>query len=144
MMILKQFPSFFCAKVSFVNTLDAHLEVEKPLIFVIDKNIVEKIIGDILFDLEDKDEQLSKERVLSLFKINNEGYFYQIEIKNARLFRLYIRFISCGSKIRLSSRLVQVTREETNLAYLSGARRQKIGNTFQLQWLFACRTYIMQ
>ena len=117
---------FFCAEVSFVNTLDAHLEVEKPLSFAIDKNIVEKIIGNILFDPEDEDEELSKECTLSLFKINDEGHFYQIEIKNARLFRLYIRFISCGSTIRLSSLVVQVTQEETNLAYLSGASETKI------------------
>ena len=47
---------FLCVEVSFVNTLDAHLEVEKPLFFAIDKNAVEKIIGDILFDPEDEDE----------------------------------------------------------------------------------------
>ena len=41
-----------------VNTLDAHLEMEKPFSFAIVKNIVEKIIGDMIFDPEDEDEQL--------------------------------------------------------------------------------------
>ena len=52
--------------------------MEKPFSVAIDKNIVEKIIGDIRFDPEDEDEHLLKERVLSLFKINKKGNFDQI------------------------------------------------------------------
>ncbi len=57
---------------------------------------------------------------------NSDSDSYTIQIKNLRLFRLCIRFIACGSTIRLSTRLVQATKEETNLAYLGGASEKKV------------------
>ena len=111
----------------FENTLTAHLDVEKPLHFVLNEEIEDKIIGDmLLLDPEDIDEQLSKERSLSLFKIHADGGFYNIEIMKVRLFRLCIRFIARGSSVRLASRLEQEAKEETSLAYLVGTSEKKI------------------
>ena len=70
--------AIFQTDVPFVNTLNIHLEKDKLLPFAFDKNIVKKIIGHMIFDAEDEDEQLPKEHTLSLFKRNKESNFYQI------------------------------------------------------------------
>jgi hypothetical protein len=61
-----------------------------------------------------------------MFKRNVDSDLYKVEIENARRFRLICGFIACGSTIRLCSRLLQTTKEETNLAYLGGASEMVI------------------
>ncbi len=39
--------------VPFTNTLNAHFDIEKPQSFVINGEIVDKVIADMLFDPED-------------------------------------------------------------------------------------------
>ncbi len=80
--------------VLFTNTLNAHFDIEKPQSFVINGEIVDKIIGDMLFDPEDEDEQVSKECVLSMFTKNSDSDSYTIQIKNLQLFRLCHLFYS--------------------------------------------------
>ena len=52
-----------------MNTLAAHFEIErKESVFCFNIDIVENVIGDMLFDLDDEQECTSKERALSIFK----------------------------------------------------------------------------
>ena len=111
---------FFDTDVLFTNTL------KKLQSFVINKEIVEMVIGNMLFDPEDEDEQVTKERVLSIFTKNNNSDSYTFEIKNLLLYRLALRYIACGSTLWLCARLLQVTKEETNLGYLGGATETKM------------------
>lgn len=106
---------FFKSNVPFVNTLDAHLDIEKPHSFVIDEKIVDCILGDMLYDPQDDDE--TKQQALSMFKKDSNANTYVVEIKNFRRFRLCIKFISCGTSIRLCSRLLYVVKEETKHSY---------------------------
>ena len=117
---------FFKTDVPFVNTLDAHLDIEKSISHVFDAKIVDTIIGDMLFDAEDEDDLVSKKQVLAMFKRNADSDSYKVEIKNARRFRLIYGFIACGSTIQLCSCLLQITKEETNLAYLGGSSEMVI------------------
>ena len=117
---------FFNTVVLFTNTLNAHFNIEKLQSFVINKEIVEMVIGNMLFDPEDEDEQVTKERVLSIFTKNNDSDSYTFEIKNLRLYRLASRYIACGSTLQICARLLQVTKEETNLGYLGGATKTKM------------------
>ena len=71
----------FNTDVPFVNTLDAHLDIEKPQSYVINGKIVDTIIGDMLFDPEDDDDEVSKQQALSMFKRSSDSYSYTIEIK---------------------------------------------------------------
>jgi hypothetical protein len=54
----------------FVNTLDAHLDIEKSISYAIDTKIVDTIIGDMLFYAEDEDDLVSKKQVLALLTRN--------------------------------------------------------------------------
>jgi len=55
--------------VKYINTLDAHYDIDrKEHTFCFDNDIVEKIIGDMFFDLDAEDEHSSKERAMSIFK----------------------------------------------------------------------------
>ena len=117
---------FFDTDVPFTNTLNAHFDIEKSQSFVINKEIVEMVIGGMLFDPEDEDKQVTKERVLSIFTKNNDSDSYTFEIKNLHLYRLALRYIACGSTLWLCARLLQVTKEETNLGYLGGATETKM------------------
>ena len=117
---------FFNSDVQFINTLETHFDIEKPQSYVIDGKIVDKIIGDMLFDPEDEDDEVSKQQALSMFKRNSDSDSYMIEIKNSWRFRLCCSFIACGSTIRLCSHLLQATKEETNLAYLGGSSDVKV------------------
>ena len=117
---------FFDTDVPFTNTLNAHFDIEKSQSFVTNKEIVEMVIGDMLFDAEDEDKQVTKERVLSIFTKNNGSDSYTFEIKNLRLYRLALRYIACGSTLWLCVQLLQVTKEETNLGYLGGATKTKM------------------
>jgi hypothetical protein len=135
---------FFATDIPFVNTLDAHFDIEKSISHVIDAKIVNTIIGDMLFDAEDEDDLLSKKQALAMFKRNVDSDSYKVEIKNARRFRLICGFIACGSTIRLCSRLLQTTKEETNLAYLGGASEMKIRQHVRTVVIFPCKIFLMQ
>ena len=53
----------------FVNTLKAHFDVERSeYIFFFDADIVDKLIGDMFFDLEDEEECGTKQKALSIFQ----------------------------------------------------------------------------
>jgi len=58
---------FFALKpVKYINTLDAYYGIDrKDHTFCFDNDIVEKVIGDMLFDLDAEDEYSSKERAMS-------------------------------------------------------------------------------
>ena len=68
----------------FVNTLDAHYNAKrsKNTLFF-DADIVDKLIGDMLFDLDDKEECTTKERALSIFKKSQDNCnMYTAKITN--------------------------------------------------------------
>ena len=45
-----------------------HIMTLKEKMFCVDADIVDKVIGDMLFDLADEEECISKERALAMFK----------------------------------------------------------------------------
>ncbi len=53
-------PNFFHMHVPFTNMLNSHFNIEEHHSFAITTEIVNKIIGDMLLDPEDEDEQISK------------------------------------------------------------------------------------
>lgn len=116
---------FFDTRVAFVNRLDSHPTGQSQT-FKIHKDIIEILIGEMLFDENDEDEQMTKERVLKMFTMKPMEDIYTYKIKNLHLFHLCLQFIACGSSICLTSRLVNATKEETSLAYLSGRNEAKI------------------
>lgn len=123
----EQKKGFFKVKEKFVNTLDAHFEVQrKEHVLCFDADIVEKIIGDMLFDLDDVEECTSKEKALSVFKKSNDCEMFTITIRNMRQFRLAIKYIALGSSFRQVTRIFHATKEETNLGCLGSINILKV------------------
>ena len=92
---------------NFIDTLDAHFEIEQnEFTFCFDADIVEKIVGDMFFDLDNKEECTSKERALSIFKKSPDADdLYTVKIKNMRQFWLIIKYVDwdCHSGMLLGS-----------------------------------------
>jgi hypothetical protein len=63
---------FLKVKTPFVNTLKCHFDITKPQSFTIDQRTMENVIGDMLFDPEDEEEQVSKDCALSFLKKDND------------------------------------------------------------------------
>ncbi len=137
--------------VAFKNSIKAHfssssLGAKREIVYDIEKDIVDTIVGDMMFNPEnqddsdanhDADEELAfdsaaeinalrlrhrqaaakaKERALSLFKrVESEDdvaiYSYSVTIPKTKttLFRLAVRYVSCGTSFRMASELISCT-----------------------------------
>lgn len=82
----------------------------------------------MLFDLDDKDECISKERALSIFKKSEDTGtdMYTVKITNMKQFRLALKYISLGSSFSLAMKIFQVTKGEVNIGYLGSLNVPKI------------------
>ena len=99
----------------FVNTLGVYFDIKRSEnIFCFDADIVKKLIGEILFDLNDVEEYSSKERALSLFKKSQDGdEVYTVRIANLKQFKLAIKYFELGSSFHHVTHIFQGL--ETNL-----------------------------
>lgn len=77
-----------------------------PLKFMIDRNIVEDIIANILFD--PATEPISKDRVISTAFTTMDGPMpdYLVSINNTDLFHLIVQYVACGATPNLTSSFV--------------------------------------
>ena len=124
---MKEKKAFFNVQEKFINTLDAHFEVErKENLLCFDADIVENIICDMLFDLDDVEECMSKEKALSIFKKSTDCEMFTVTIWNMRQFRLAIQYIALGLSFRQVTRIFHATKEETNLGYLGSINILKV------------------
>jgi len=124
--------TFFDEVVNHASTLFAHFESEGALTLTFNRDIVEDIVGDLLFDPDDEITQSTRERALAIFRalpdslssssadeeLNRDAY--RVTIKSVRLFNLVIGFVSKGASFRSAARFVDVAREVTKLTYLGG------------------------
>ena len=130
---------FFNGVLSVSNTLHAHFDSEVPLRFTFNRDIVDVLIGELLFDPDDVENQKTKQRVLQVFKpfpdasttpatevdedANRDAY--EVVIRSSRLFFLVLGYISKGSSFRMASRLCDVTRQVTKMSCFSGASEDR-------------------
>ncbi|KAH6601738.1 hypothetical protein BASA61_001822 [Batrachochytrium salamandrivorans] len=122
---------FHAVDVPFVSTLAAHFEREGMLRFLINKSIVEVIIGNLMFHPDDVDG-CTISRALSLFKrleadddagandvdVNQDAYV--VEIKTPKRFSLVVGCVALGASFRMASKMVQLVRDESGLSFYSG------------------------
>ncbi|KAH6578257.1 hypothetical protein BASA61_003987 [Batrachochytrium salamandrivorans] len=122
---------FHAVDVPFVSTLAAHFEREGMLRFLINKSIVEVIIGNLMFHPDDVDG-CTISRALSLFKrleadddagandvdVNQDAYV--VEIKTPKRFSLVVGCVALGASFCMASKMVQLVRDESGLSFYSG------------------------
>ena len=66
--LVEEKATFFDDQVNYASTLMAHFEGKGALTLTLTRDIVDTIIGDVLFDLDDKSTQSTRERALAVFK----------------------------------------------------------------------------
>ena len=118
--------SYFDKAVNHANTLFAHFESHGALTLTFNRDIVEKVIGDLLFDVDDESVQITRARALSVFKLHEDALpednieVYCVKIESVLRFKMVLGFVSKGASFRSASRFVDVAREVTKLSYLQG------------------------
>ncbi|TMW56726.1 hypothetical protein Poli38472_006736 [Pythium oligandrum] len=93
----------------------------------IEKELVERVIGDLFFDAKEE-RGVTMTQALSMFTTKENTRNFEITIKNQRLYDLAIRFVSCGASYRLASKLIQCTKEETHIGFYGGCSDQRVAN----------------
>ena len=105
--------------------MSSHFEVsDGQLYFMIDPEIVDVLISEVFFDPEDGQESVA--RATAVFKGQDGAAAYCVQIKQIKMFRLVIHYVSFGASFRLVSRQVAAAREELKLGYLSGCNETKV------------------
>jgi hypothetical protein len=108
---------FSTPAVPYVHTLNAVFESETAVTFTIQSEIVETIIGCLLFHPDDV-EGASHARAMSIFK--KIGNNYEVQETNPSRFRLCVRFMSRGASFRMAAKLMDDTKEETGIGRFAG------------------------
>ena len=124
--------AFFASSVTTFQPLNAANESLKMLV---NKTIVEDIIGDLLLDPDSDDQNLSsRERALEIFQLqveDGEGADmnperYLISVRNNLQFTLVVKYIGAGLSFRQCSRVITDTKEATSLAQIGNINISKV------------------
>ena len=116
--------------VKHINSIRSHFRgTQIPLHCHVDKKIVDTIIAEMLFHLDDGNDEVTLERALSIFKVNEDDTrYYSIEIKNRVQFDLAVDYLRVGSTFRMASRIVTMTKERTGLASIGSYSEDKVAS----------------
>lgn len=120
---------------NFKNTLASHFKIEKALTFIIESDIMDMVITDILFNMNDKEFVPTCEWTLSIFKlfedINNDQVelgreqdlnhkAYKVEINSLQLFCLVMSFVSCRASLQMAICLMDVMKRVLYMGCFNG------------------------
>mmetsp|Transcript_11331 Transcript_11331/g.22934 ORF Transcript_11331/g.22934 Transcript_11331/m.22934 type:complete len:395 (+) Transcript_11331:531-1715(+) len=113
----------------FVNTLAPHFDIrdKDKVCLYFDINIIEDLVGGMLFDLNDEEDCISKEKALSMFELSDDlNSRYTTTITNTKRFELVVAYISVGSSFRQVACLFQVTKDNLKLGYLGSIHQADV------------------
>jgi hypothetical protein len=123
---------FFSSEpVGFGNTLHAHLKSASHLKELISPKIVEDVIADLLFHQNDI-ERVTQKSAMALFQkiedcgedsvdnVTGHQNDYAVVVKTCCRFDLCIRFVACGASFRMASRLMDCTKDESDMSVFGG------------------------
>ena len=110
---------------------------QQPVHFFVNKDIVDVIVGEMLFHPDDANDETTKERALSIFEdvvgpeenaqdSDLQTDRYRIPIKNPIQFRIIVGYVGGGASFRMASRFLQLTKDLTGLASLGSASEGKV------------------
>ena len=105
--------------------------------YFVNRDVVDVIIGDMLFHPDDSNDEVTKERALANFEnviepaedeqdsdLQTDGY--RVILKNPAQFQLVVDYISVGASFRMASRILQMTGDRTGLASIGSANEGKV------------------
>lgn len=123
------------------STIKSHFGgSQAPVQLLVYKGIVDVIICEMLFQDYDSNEEITKERDLSIFEdvvdaseVNNDGDAsdiatsrYRIRLKNTAQLYLIADYISVGASFRMAALIIAMTKEATGLATLGSVYEGKV------------------
>ena len=121
--------SYFFAEVPYANTIQAHFILNsKSVILSIDKNVVEILIGDMLLDYGEDDDEVANanERSMSLFKEKEDSSGYFVNVQNWMQYCLCAKYIGISLSFNQVVQTIVAAKEVTNDARLGTLNLSKV------------------
>jgi hypothetical protein len=105
--------------------------------FDIDKDIVDTIIGKMLFDPSDDCDgnptemtptkaSMTRTNALKIFELKEEDDMYMVTIKSMLKMNMIVKFIAIGVSFRQASKIYQTVKEETRMGCLGTASNGEV------------------
>ncbi|KAI9909698.1 hypothetical protein PsorP6_014649 [Peronosclerospora sorghi] len=100
--------------INHASTLLAHLDSHGALTLKFNRYIVEKVIDDLLFDVDDESIHITRARALHVFKLHEDALpednadVYSVKIESVLRFKMVLGFVSKRESFRSASRFVDV------------------------------------
>jgi hypothetical protein len=120
-------------EVAYGNIMDAHLDAGESLFFWVRRNIVNRVVGDLLFDPNESDENV--EAALNICKedgvgeargASSEHYELKVTVTKVLAFSLVIDYIGAGLSFRQASHILSSTADLTGMARLKGVQENEV------------------
>lgn len=124
------------------NTIKSHFfGAQVPLHLFVNKPIVDVIIREMLFHLNDSNDEITKEHALNIFEdvinrleanaiADDDNDFvadrYRIDLKNPAQFNLIADYLSVSASFRMTSRILMMTKERTGLTSIGSTSEGKV------------------
>ncbi|KAG6951256.1 hypothetical protein JG688_00013810 [Phytophthora aleatoria] len=118
--LMKKKNTFF-DRPNHVNTMQAHLDLDEPFQFEIKRSIVDDVIGGLLLNLDDIEEEGAKRTsALSEFSAGCDETEYQVDIKSPKLFNLLVGYVSNRASFLAAAAHVCTAQQVMKISYLRG------------------------
>lgn len=116
------------------NTIRSHFaQNQAPLIRFVDREIVDVIVGEMLFQPEDNNNDITLERALSIFEqVDGVPQSYRIHVRNPIQFHLVVDYVSVGASFRMASYILRMTKERTGLASIGCCSEGKVSSYIRM------------
>ena len=111
-------------------------DAAKCLLMLVDKKIIERIIGDMLLDVDSDDENLNSSMVaLLIFQLQEDDYCegvdpnsgrYLVVVPNSLQFTLFVRYMSSGLSFRQCLKVLLDVKERTDVGEPGCINMQKV------------------
>ncbi|KAI9895484.1 hypothetical protein PsorP6_019506 [Peronosclerospora sorghi] len=114
--------NYFENAVNHASTLLVHFDSHEALTLAFNRDIVEKVICDLMFDVDDGSIHLNRARALPVFKLHeyslpeDNADVYSVKVESVLRFKMVLGFVSKGASFRSASRFVDVAREVKKLS----------------------------
>jgi hypothetical protein len=98
---------------SFVQTeaiMKAKIFAHQKCLYMIDVEIIEQLIGDLLFDSNTEDVEQTTRNAMKVFFLNGDDEVYVATVKSVLKLNMIVKFIAVGISFRQESRLYQSKR----------------------------------
>jgi hypothetical protein len=92
-------------------TMKARIFAQQKCLYMIDVEIIEQLIGDLLFDSNTEDVETTKRNAMKVFFLNEDDEVYVATVKSVLKLIMIVKFIAVGISFRQASRLYQSVKE---------------------------------